>query len=622
MINCNIYPRPQSYVPSENTVTVPSNFVVLFENDKNGEMFRIISKFCSSLKNRNGIDCYPVADFAGKLDVFLRFIRDGSLNGEKYTVSVTESGITVKYGTFESAFRAQETLVQMLGAKKDELECCEIVDFPDVRRRGFMLDISRSKVPTLEKLFYLVDVMAMMKMNELQLYIEQFVYEYQDFPEYAHEVDALTPLEIMKLEKYAHENYIDLVPNQNSFGHLGAWFYKPEFKKLSNGCGALDPINPESIEFVRKLHTSLLPCFHSELVHIGCDEVAGLDQGPSKEKAEEIGVVGVYTEFVNKVNKIVTDHGRRAMFWGDVVLENNKNPELISLIGKDMIPIIWRYGDLNEFEEKAEILSPLGYDFYLCPSTNCWSNMFSNLNVAQKNMLHAAETAVKFSGKGAYGVLIAEWGDFCHLQFDFPTLLALSYGAGVTWALESNRDIEYCCEFSDREIFKLPDIDVKVSDLVRRGADHYDVYLYSIAYNIDNFDFFTDPKYPMEKGRYEKMKSAMIDIAADAEKIPERDDDTILLKQEIICSAKISEIFTEYLLLRVEYHDNGNIADYESRIEEMRVRTEELKNQVIYLWSKRNKPHGSNKAMWFLNYKLEALKKFLDKQNSDNIESK
>ncbi len=622
MSKCNIFPRPQSYTATEGKVTIQNNFVVLFENDESGEMFRIVSKFRDNLKKRANLDCYPVADYAGKLNVFLRFSKNDAFEDEKYTISVTENGITVNYGTFVSAFRAQESLVQLIATGKGEIECCEIVDFSDVRRRGFMLDISRGKVPKLEKLFYLVDLMAMIKMNELQLYIEQFVYEYPSYPEYAHVVDALSPFEIMQLENYAHENYIDLVPNQNSFGHLGSWLSKPDFKALKGGAGSLDPVNPDSIKFVRELHDSLLPCFHSDLVHIGCDEVLGLDEGNAKEKAAEIGVVGVYADFINQINEIVKSHGRRSVFWGDVVLENNKNPELISRVSKDMIPVIWRYGDQKEFEERAEVLSPLGYDFYLCPSTNCWSSMFSDLNVAEKNMLDAAETAVKFRDKGVYGVLIAEWGDFGHLQFDFPTQLALSYGAGIIWALESNRNLDYCCEFADREIYKLPDLEVKVSDIVRHGADNYDEYLYSLAIPIDNFEYFRSPKFTINKDRYEKIKLSMADITADAKKIPDSGFETVLLKQEILCSAAITEILCDYLLFRAEYRDTGKIADYAKRIDKMLERVTELKKWVADLWNERNKPAGNNKSMWFINFKIEALKKFLDEQAAKEAESK
>ena len=54
-----------------------------------------------------------------------------------------------------------------------------ILDYPDFPNRGFMLDVSRDKVPQLETLFWLVDLMASFKMNQLQLYMEH-TFAYSD----------------------------------------------------------------------------------------------------------------------------------------------------------------------------------------------------------------------------------------------------------------------------------------------------------------------------------------------------------------------------------------------------------------------------------------------------------
>ena len=43
---------------------------------------------------------------------------------------------------------------------------------PAFDRRGYMLDISRDRVPTMETLEWLVDVLSQLRFNELQLYVE------------------------------------------------------------------------------------------------------------------------------------------------------------------------------------------------------------------------------------------------------------------------------------------------------------------------------------------------------------------------------------------------------------------------------------------------------------------
>ena len=48
----------------------------------------------------------------------------------------------------------------------------KITDWPDYPQRGVMLDISRDKVPSMETLYQLIDLLASWKINQLQLYTE------------------------------------------------------------------------------------------------------------------------------------------------------------------------------------------------------------------------------------------------------------------------------------------------------------------------------------------------------------------------------------------------------------------------------------------------------------------
>ena len=77
-------------------------------------------------------------------------------------------------GQADGVFRALSKIWQLFRFEEpgNTLPCLKITDQPVLRRRGFMLDISRCKVPTMEELFRLVDLLALLGYNELQLYIE------------------------------------------------------------------------------------------------------------------------------------------------------------------------------------------------------------------------------------------------------------------------------------------------------------------------------------------------------------------------------------------------------------------------------------------------------------------
>ena len=105
-------------------------------------------------------------------------------------------------------------------------------DRPDFEHRGVLQDISRNKVPSLDTLCALIDRFAGWKINQLQLYMEHtFAYR-------GHEVvwrgaDPLTAEEVRRLASHCAARGIELVPNQNSFGHFHRWLIHPPYRSLA-----------------------------------------------------------------------------------------------------------------------------------------------------------------------------------------------------------------------------------------------------------------------------------------------------------------------------------------------------------------------------------------------------
>ena len=81
---------------------------------------------------------------------------------EGYRLSISEDGIHIvahdAAGAFYAAMAMRQIARQSAGA--GELPCLRIEDWPDFPHRGVMLDISRDKVPTMETLYALVDLLA------------------------------------------------------------------------------------------------------------------------------------------------------------------------------------------------------------------------------------------------------------------------------------------------------------------------------------------------------------------------------------------------------------------------------------------------------------------------------
>ncbi|MBP5237127.1 MAG: family 20 glycosylhydrolase [Clostridia bacterium] len=602
-----VYPRPQRISYAAGTFRPAQRPVLFFEKGDTEDLFRVVSMFSDQLVSRTGIVCYPVADHLGRLSADIVFENASFDSREHYEIEIGDR-ITVRFCDPEGAFRATETLIQLFEINGTEIPKQKIEDWPSIERRGFMLDISRGKVPKLEKLFKTVDLLARLKMNEFQLYLETFAFEYSEFPEYSDKLDALTPFEILQLSNYAKERYVDLVPNQNSFGHLTNWLDQPELSKLRvsdhPGCASLNPIDPESLEFVDRLYSSLLPSFYSDFINVGCDEVGGLEGGKCAEEAKKYGALKVYMDFLTKINDIVKSHGKTTMFWGDILLSHENDPEVINRLPKDMIPLVWGYNGDDSFDRNAALMEKLGYKYYICPGTSSWIAMFPDLKNSNKNVLDGVDCAVRHH---AGGVLMTEWGDFGHIQFDFAMQMGMIYAGAMSWNYEANKDFEAVCDFADDVVFMSRN--VKVGELILKGAYAYDPN-YFWAYVKD----FKDNRDPKKDGtfceeHYNQVKETMRSIEEEASRIESDAWDADLFKREIILSAQLYSFMSDFMLLRLEYDKNGSIEDRETKFKDFFDEYDRLQKGIKECWNARNKEKGNDRMFSFMDSAFENMKK-------------
>ena len=138
---------------------------------------------------------------------------------EGYALTIGKTGIEISFRQTPGLRAATATVRQLLREFGRNLPCLEIRDWPDFARRSVMLDVSRGCVPKLETLLDLAEKLSDLKINELQLYTEH-TFAYKKYKSIWQVWGALTGDEILRLDAHCRELGIDLVPNQNSFGHL------------------------------------------------------------------------------------------------------------------------------------------------------------------------------------------------------------------------------------------------------------------------------------------------------------------------------------------------------------------------------------------------------------------
>ena len=388
--------------------------------------------------------------------------RAAPAHPEGYALNVESKGIIIHYREEGGLRAAVATLRQLLREHGRRLPRLAIQDYPDFPRRGVMLDVSRGRVPNLQTLLDLAAHLADFKINELQLYTEH-TFAYRNYEPVWRGWGPLTGEEMLRLDGRCRQLGIDLVPNQNCFGHLRYWLEYPPLKKLAEvsepyECEGgtymrypttLAPNHPGTLPFLRELFDEFLPHFTSRRFNVGCDETWDLGRGQSTRLCEKKGNGRVYLDFLKKIHREVEARGRQMMFWGDIVLSE---PQLIKEVPKDAIALNWGYEPGHPFDGEAGLFANSRLPFYVCPGTSAWMSLIGRHDNGFANLREAAEAGRKH---GAAGYLNTDWGDGGH-----PQPLAVSYipyllGAALSWHANS-ADERLLVPVLSRDIFHDP----------------------------------------------------------------------------------------------------------------------------------------------------------------------
>jgi hexosaminidase len=363
---------------------------------------------------------------------------DPSLPPEGYRLSVGPDRVEVAAGGPAGAFYAQATLDQLRRVGGGRLPCCEVEDWPDLPVRGVMLDVSRDKVPKLKTLLELVDRLAGWKVNQLQLYMEH-TFAYQGHEEVWAAADPITPEEMDELDRHCRQRHVELVANQNCFGHFERWLKHERYRPLAmapqgwrNPLGlikaptTLDPAKPEALALVRSLLGQLVPHCSGRFVHVGLDEPWEM---PPERFPEYMG-------WISALRGLPELDGKQMLVWGDVLAAH---PEALGQLPEGVTVCEWGYEDWHDFEGRTRALAEAGRPFWVAPGTSSWLTVVGRVDNMRANCERAARAAL---ANGAEGLLNTDWGDKGHLQYLPVSEPGLAYGAAVSWCLQSNADLD------------------------------------------------------------------------------------------------------------------------------------------------------------------------------------
>jgi hypothetical protein len=359
------------------------------------------------------------------------------LNEEGYVLSVNADEVVVAGKTEAGTFYGLQTLKQLVrgDAPAAFLPGVQIIDWPQMRWRGLSDDISRGPVPTVEYIKRQLRTLAAFKMNMHSFYMEH-TFGSRSHPLIAPAGGSLTPEEITGLVAYARRYHIELVPEQQTFGHLHKALKFETYNELAEvpHGDVLSPQQEGSFKLVADWYKEIDELFPGKFFHIGADETFELGEGQSREQVKARGVGAVYFEHLRRVREILRPYNRRLMFWGDIALNH---PELIGSIPKDLIVMNWAYGAREDFTARIKPFKDAGLEQFVCPGTSNWNQVFPNLDTAVKNITGFVRDGQKAN---ALGMLNTNWDD------DGETLFEMSWygvvlGAAASWQ-EGELDVQ------------------------------------------------------------------------------------------------------------------------------------------------------------------------------------
>lgn len=185
-----------------------------------------------------------------------------------------------------------------------------------------MLDCSRNAVFTVEKVKFLIRILAKLGMNVLMLYTED-TYEVKSEPYFGAYRGKYTRDEIKEIDTYAAMFGIELVPCIQTLAHLHNALKWPEMSKIRDSADILQPDKEETYQFIEKLLISVKENFSTSRVHLGMDEAVMLGLGNSlRENGYKEGSL-LIREHCERVMDICKALGLKPMIWSDMYITAN-----------------------------------------------------------------------------------------------------------------------------------------------------------------------------------------------------------------------------------------------------------------------------------------------------------
>lgn len=342
-----------------------------------------------------------------------------------YVLEILPDKIVMFATTETGLYYAELSLQQICKHYQNKVPCMRVTDYPALQYRGWMDDISRGPVPTMEFLKREIATLAQYKMNFFNLYTEH-LFKLDDYPDIA-PGDGLTAAQIKELEEYAAQFHIEFFGNQQCLAHAEKTLRIPFYQDMADTKFNVNPGADKTREFLQYQIETVAKTYKSPFFNINCDETEALGNGKARQYVENHGGASqVYVDHIRWVYDILRKQGKRVMMWGDIAA---KDPEIVRQLPRDMLMIVWMYAPSDSYDDMFKPFAKAGFDFMVAPGMSMWGTVYPSYDTYTKNIANLVRDGY---WHGAMGMMNTAWDDSGESLFN-TTWHGMAWAAEMAW---------------------------------------------------------------------------------------------------------------------------------------------------------------------------------------------
>ena len=411
---------------------------------------------------------------------------DSAMHDEGYVIVPDGNRLVVIGATSAGVFYGAQTIKQLVVGDGDQAKLyrATIRDWPAMRYRGFHDDISRGPVPTLDFQKKQIRTLAAYKVNFFSLYFEHTL-AYDSNPLVAPPGGAMSHADVKELVAYAANYHVDIIPEQEAFGHLHHMLKYEIYSPLGETPHGhvLAPGQPGSIPLIKQMFAEIFSLFPSRFVHLGADETFELGRGQTADRVKSVGIGAVYIDFLKQIVDALRPSGKKFLFWGDVALSS---PELVPTIPRDLIAVSWTYGADTSYVRYIKPFRDVGMETWVAPGVSSWNRVYPNNANALINIQRFVRDGQRL---GATGMINTSWDDDGEALFN-QTWYGDLFGAAAAWQSGESSIDAFSSNYG--RVFH-GDLSGKIDEAQRRLSAAHTLLTNAKVGDASNYLFWLDP---------------------------------------------------------------------------------------------------------------------------------